>query len=173
MSKRWWIGAGVLAAGSAVLTYFFDPDNGKARRITVVERSGHIARTTGKRVERETRYVFHMLRAKARHAVAPERPEFANGRTLLDRVESELFADRSIPHGRLNFEVEDTTVTLRGELDSADEMLKVEEAVRKVPGVTEVKSLLHLPGTPAPNKAAALAASGRRKVKSATPKEDA
>ena len=172
MSKRWWIGAGVLAAGSALMTYFFDPDNGKARRIQVVERSGHLARTSGKRVARETRYVFHTLRGRARRVVAPEPPASANGSTLLDRVESELFADRTIPHGRLNFEVEGTTVILRGELDSADEMFKVEEAVRKVPGVTEVKSLLHLPGTPAPNKAAALAAS-RRKVKSATPKEDA
>jgi BON domain len=172
MSKRWWIGAGVLAAGSALATYFFDPDNGKARRIRIVERSGHLARTTGKRVARESRYVLHSLRARARRVVAPRAPEFANGSTLLDRVESELFADRSIPHGRLNFEVEGTIVILRGELDSADEMFKVEEAVRKVPGVTDVKSLLHLPGTPAPNKAAALAASGRRKVRSATRKED-
>ncbi|HKW70444.1 MAG TPA: BON domain-containing protein [Candidatus Dormibacteraeota bacterium] len=172
MSRRWWIGAGVLAAGSAVAAYFFDPDNGKARRIKVVERSSHLARTTGKRVARESRYAFHTLRAKARRLVGPQQPEFVDGSTLLDRVESELFADRSIPHGRLNFEVEGTTVILRGELDSGDDMYRVEEAVRRVPGVTEVKSLMHLPGTPAPNKAAALAASGRRRVKSAAPKED-
>ncbi len=168
MSKRWWIGAGVLAAGSAVAAYFLDPESGRARRIRIVERTRHLARTTGKRVARESRYAFHTLRARTLHLVSPETPGAANGSTLLDRVESELFRDRSIPHGRLTFEVEETTVILRGELDSADEMSRVEAAVRRVPGVSEVKSLLHLPGTPAPNKAAALAASRRRKVRSAT-----
>ncbi|HKW72493.1 MAG TPA: BON domain-containing protein [Candidatus Dormibacteraeota bacterium] len=174
MSRRWWIGAGILAAVSALGAYFFDPDNGKARRIKVLERSSHITRTTTRRVARESRYVLHTLRGRGRHLVAPEPQEFADGRTLLDRVESEVFADRSIPHGRLNFEVDGTTVILRGELDSGGEMFRVEEAVRKVPGVTDVKSLLHLPGTPAPNKAAALAASvSRRRTRSKSPKEDA
>ena len=156
-----WIGAAVLAAGSVAATYFLDPDTGKARRIRVVERSGHLVRITGRRLARESRYGFHTLLARARHLVARERPEVADGRTLLDRVESELFRDRSIPHGRLNLEVEGTTVVLRGQLDNADAMFKVEQAVRKVPGVTAVKSLLHLPGTRAPNKADALAATGR------------
>ncbi|TMF33814.1 MAG: BON domain-containing protein [Chloroflexi bacterium] len=163
MTKQKWIAAAVLAAGSAVATYFLDPDNGKARRIRVVERSGHLVRMTGRRLARESRYGLHTLLARARHLVARERPEFAEGRTLLDRVESELFRDRAIPHGRLNLEVEGTTVVLRGELDDADAMFKVEQAVRNVPGVTAVKSLLHLPGTPAPNKADALAATGRRR----------
>jgi len=163
MTKQKWIAGAVLAAGSAVATYFLDPDNGKARRIRVVERSGHLVRVTARRLARESRYGFHTLVARARHLVGRERPEFADDRTLLDRVESELFRDRSIPHGRLTLEVEGTTVVLRGQLDDADAMFKVEQAVRKVPGVTAVKSLLHMPGTPAPNKADALAASGRRR----------
>jgi hypothetical protein len=85
----------------------------------------------------------------------------AEGRTLLDRVESELFANRSIPHGQLSFEVEDRTVVLRGQLDSPASIAEVEEAVRKIPGVSGVKNLLHLTGTPAPNKAAALRVSAR------------
>src|SRR5438128_3644173 len=163
MTKRKWIAAAVLAAGSAVATYYLDPNNGKARRIRVVERSGHLLRTARRRLVRESRYAFHTLMARARYLAAHEPPGFADGRTLLDRVESELFRDRSIPHGRLNLEVEGTTVVLRGQLDDADAMFKVEQAVRKVPGVTAVKSLLHMPGTPAPNKADALAASGRRR----------
>src|SRR5207244_783029 len=135
----------------------------KARRIRVVERSGHLVRVTARRLARESRYGFHTLVARARHLVGRERPEFADGRTLLDRVESELFRDRSIPHGRLNLEVEGTTVILRGQLDDGEEMFKVEQAVRKVPGVTAVNSLLHVPGTPAPNKADALAATARRR----------
>lgn len=159
MSKRWWVGAAVLAAASAAAAYFLDPQNGKARRIKVVERSGHLARTAERRTTRQVRYVAHTVQGKIRHLGGGDMPRLAEDRTLLDRVESELFANRSIPHGKITFEVEGTTVILRGQLDSADEMQKVEDAVRKIPGVTEVQSLFHAPGTPAPNKAEALAAS--------------
>ena len=159
MSKRWWLGAAVVAAMSAVATYFLDPQNGKARRIRVGERSGHLARTAERRATRQARYAWHTLKGKVGHIATGERPDTAEDRTLLDRVESELFANRSIPHGRITLEVEGTTVILRGQIDSADEMHRIEQGVRKVPGVTGVTSLLHMPGTPAPNKAEALAAS--------------
>lgn len=169
MSKRslgrWWVAGAVLAAGSMAVAYFFDPARGKARRIEVLERSGHVARTTGRRLRREARYAFHTLRARTEHLLALSPQRYLDDRTLLDRVESELFLNRSIPHGRLTFEVEGTTVILRGQLDSADEMHRVEEAVRKLPGVTAVTSLLHLPGTPAPNKAEALEASKEATVR--------
>lgn len=169
MSRRWWFGAAVLAAVSAAAAYFLDPQSGRARRIRVVERSSHFARLAERRTERQARYIAHTVRGKVRHLASGDMPRVAEDRTLLDRVESELFANRSIPHGKITFEVEGTTVILRGQLESADDMQRVEEAVRKIPGVTEVKSLFHTPGTPAPNKADALAASakaennGRRK----------
>lgn len=163
MSKRfrgrWWVAGAVLAAGSMAVAYFFDPDKGKGRRIEVLERSGHVARTTGRRLRREARYAFNTLRARTEHLLALSPQRYVYDGTLLDRVESELFVNRSIPRGRLTFEVEGTTVILRGQLDSDEEMRHVEEAVRKLPGVTAVTSFLHLPGTPAPNKAEALAAS--------------
>ena len=159
MGKRWWFGAAVVAAVSAAATYFLDPQNGKARRIRVVERSGHLARNVERRTTRQARYIAHTVRGRLGHAASGEGPRPALDRTLLDRVESELFVNRSIPHGKVTFEVEGTTVILRGQLDSADEMHRIEEAVHKIPGVTEVHSLFHLPGTPAPNKAEAIAAS--------------
>jgi osmotically-inducible protein OsmY len=159
MSKRWWVGTAFVAAASAAAAYFFDPESGKARRIRVVERSGHVARNVERRTTRQARYAWHTVRGRIRHLTSGEQPDLAEDRTLLDRVESELFANRSIPRGRVTFEVEGTTVILRGELDTADEMHHIEEAVRKIPGVTGVTSLFHMPGTPAPNKAEALAAS--------------
>jgi len=159
MSKRWWFGAAFVAAASAAAAYFFDPQNGKARRIRVVERSGHLARDTERRTTRQARYVWHTVRGRIRHLASGEQPDLVEDRELLDRVESELFANKSIPRGRVTFEVEGTTVILRGQLDSADEMHRIEEAVRKIPGVTGITSLFHMPGTPAPNKAEALAAS--------------
>jgi osmotically-inducible protein OsmY len=161
MSRRWWLGAALLAAASAAATYFFDPENGRARRIRVAERSGHLARTAQRRTARQARYVAHTVRGRVGHLTAVGPLRIAEDRTLLDRVESELFANRSIPHGRITFEVEGTTVILRGQLESADEMHRIEEAVRRIPGVTGVTSLFHMPGTPAPNKADAIAASAR------------
>ena len=161
MGKRWWLGAAVLAAASAAAAYFLDPQNGKARRIRLVERSSHLARLAEHRARREARYVQHTVGGKLRHITAGDQPRYAEDRTLLDRVESELFANRSIPHGKITFEVEGTTVVLRGALESAEEMQRVEDAVRRIPGVTDVQSLFHTPGTPAPNKAEALAASAR------------
>jgi hypothetical protein len=161
MGKRWWFGAAAVAAASAVAAYFLDPENGKARRIRAVERAGHIARTAEHRARRQARYFEHTLQGRLRHFTAGDLPRYAEDRTLLDRVESELFANRSIPHGKITFEVEGTTVILRGELDSAEEMERVEQAVRHIPGVTGVTSLFHMPGSPAPNKADALAASAK------------
>lgn len=161
MGKRWWLGAAVLAAASAAAAYFLDPQNGKARRIRLVERSSHVARIAGHRARRQARYLEHTVRGRLGHLTGGDLPRYAEDRTLLDRVESELFANRSIPHGKITFEVEGTTVILRGELDSAREMQLVEDAVRQIPGVTGVASLFHAPGTPAPNKAEALAASAK------------
>lgn len=161
MSKRWWFGAAVVAAVSAAAAYFLDPENGKARRIRVIERSTHLARIAERRTTRQARYIAHTVEGRIRHLTSGDMQRYAEDRTLLDRVESELFANPSIPHGKITFEVEGTTVILRGQLDSPEEMSRVEEAVREIPGVSDVQSLFHTPGTPAPNKAAALAASAR------------
>lgn len=161
MTRRWWVGAAVIAAAGAAAAYFLDPENGRTRRIRIVERSSHLARIAEHRARRQARYIAHTVEGRIRHLTARDMQRYAEDRTLLDRVESELFANPSIPHGKITFEVEGTTVILRGQLDSPAEMSRVEDAVRDIPGVTEVQSLFHMPGTPAPNKAAALAASAR------------
>lgn len=158
--RRWWLVAGAVA-GALVGGYFLDPESGRRRRHEFTARSIHGARRVASLIGRESRYLGTMGYRRSLHWLQriPAKP--AKGRTLLDRVESELFANRSIPHGRLSFEVEDATVVLRGQLDSQAGISQVEKAVRDIPGVSGVKNLLHLPGTPAPNKVAALQASAR------------
>jgi hypothetical protein len=156
---RWWLGAGLVAAGTLAGAYLLDPIEGHARRTRIAERTGHAVRRTRKRIAREFRFVGKSLSGRVGHFIDHNPPEFVEGPTLLDRVESELFEDRSIPHGRFNLEVEGTTVILRGQLDSWMDITRIEAAVRKIPGVGGVRNLLHVPGTPAPNKAAALVAS--------------
>lgn len=153
---RWWLGAGFIVAASVGAAYYLDPKQGQRRR---------------RRLVRSARYTLSSARGKAAHMIVREPLEPADGRMLLDRVESELFEDRSIPHGKFNLDVEGTTAVLRGQLDSADQMAKIEAAVARVPGVTGVRSFLHVPGTPAPNKAAALAASAEAAHPTGWPRE--
>lgn len=153
---RWWLGAAMFAAATLGAAYYLDPREGHRRR---------------RRLGRSARYALSSARGKVGHMIAGAPPSPADGRTLLDRVDSELFEDRSIPHGRFNLDVEGTTVVLRGQLDSAEQMAKIEAAVRRVPGVTGVRSFLHVPGTPAPNKAAALAASAEALHPAGWPRE--
>ena len=77
----------------------------------------------------------------------------ADDETLCQRVESQLFRDRHIPKGNLNINCEHGMVILRGELDTPMEIARLEERVRRIPGVRGVQNLLHPHGTPAPNKA--------------------
>ena len=78
---------------------------------------------------------------------------------LAHKVETELCRDPSIDKERININAEDGVVVLRGELERPEQIRKLEEAVRKVPGVRDVRSHLHLPHTPPPNKQDALGAS--------------
>jgi hypothetical protein len=150
-----------VAAGALIMGYFLDPTLGHSRRRLLAARSTHLVKRAAMRIGREARYLGTGTYRRTLHRLRPVPARPAEGRTLLDRVESELFAEPSIPHGRLNLEVEDATVVVRGQLDSQASIAEVQEAVRRIPGVSGIKSLLHLTGTPAPNKAAALRASAR------------
>lgn len=168
---RWWLSAAVIAGLAAGLAYLLDPHSGNSRRTRISQRSAHVARRLGRASARRMQYLWLSTERRARHRLAGAPPTFAEGRTLLDRVESELFTDPAVPHGALSLEVEGTTVVLRGQLEKREEIDKVEKAVRKIPGVGQVKNLLHQPGTPAPNKIAALIASSAAAAEERWPKE--
>jgi len=59
----------------------------------------------------------------------------------------------------VNVDVVDGVATLRGQVGTAEDCDRVCHTANGVAGVVEVRSYLHTPGTPAPNKAASLAAS--------------
>jgi len=70
--------------------------------------------------------------------------------TLVDKVESEIFRDPTVPKGRITINAERGRVVLRGEVDQPEQISALDVAVRQVSGVTDVENLLHLPGTSAP-----------------------
>jgi osmotically-inducible protein OsmY len=137
--------------------YYTDPVSGRRRRTQLRDRWAATARKVAGRLDRagrRTRSDTIGLRQRFTH----RHPDEVDDATLLDRVESELFARPNMPKGAINLEVRDGVVVLRGELATAD-IDRVHDAVMRIPGVRGVDDLFHLPGTPAPNKAAALRAS--------------
>jgi hypothetical protein len=142
----------VLGAAAA---YFFDPERGRARRALAGD-------WLGARLRRGWR-ALNQLSARTGNTAAtfPQRmvqlrsmrPRPADDLTLRDRVESEVFRNPDLPKGQINFDVESGVVTVRGQVDNAYQIANVEKAVLKVPGVAGVENLLHVNGTPAPNKA--------------------
>jgi hypothetical protein len=139
----------------AAAAYLFDPERGRARRARLGERMGAQLRRSWRTVNQlrartsnsATAFPQRMVQLRSMRA----RP--ADDLTLRDRVESEVFRNPDLPKGRINFDVESGVVTIRGQVDNAYQIANVEKAVLKVPGVSGVENLLHVDGTPAPNKA--------------------
>ena len=141
------------AIAGAALFYFLDPERGAARRnqakdqlLAMVRRlSGNVSQLgsrAGANANGISQKMIHL-----RSGGAP-----VDDLTLRDRVESEIFRDASLPKGKINFDVESGVVTIRGQVDSAYQVASIEKAVLKVRGVNGVENLMHLQGTPAPNK---------------------
>ncbi len=148
-------------ATGALLMYFLDPDRGRRRRIMARDR-----------LASSLRHGFRGLRRTANSAVAksyalaqqaqhqqPDDWSVPNDATLAQRVESELFRDPDIPKGRININAEAGIVVLRGELDQPEQIRAIEGAVSRMAGVLGVHNLLHVPGTPVPDRGSVLPAS--------------
>ena len=139
----------------ATAAYLLDPERGRARRAMLADRVGAQLRRGWRAANQLS------ARTSASAAAFPQRmvqlrsvrPRPADDLTLRDRVESEVFRNAELPKGRINFDVESAVVTIRGQVENAYQIANVEKAVLKVPGVAGVENLLHVDGTPAPNKA--------------------
>ena len=79
-----------------------------------------------------------------------EEPKDFDDVTLARKVETEIFRDADVPKGQIDVNVQEGVVQLRGEVPNSDMLNDLVEKTRKVQGVRDVESLLHLPGTPAP-----------------------
>jgi gas vesicle protein len=130
---------------------FFDPQQGKRRRKELVDRSLALFRRTGNRAERAGRGVgarVYGMSQRIQHL--KEEPKDFDDVTLARKVETEIFRDADVPKGQIDVNVQEGVVQLRGEVPSPDMLNDLVEKTRKVQGVRDVESLLHLPGTPAP-----------------------
>jgi hypothetical protein len=145
----------------AGFAYIFDPERGRSRRARTRDRMAAAFRHFGHRVGRSLRAMRAQsvgLGRRAWHAVRPHTAGYVDDVTLAHRVESELFRTEHDVKGAINVSAFEGSVVLRGALRRPDEIREIESKVKKVPGVRRVESLLHLEGTPAPNKVDALEA---------------
>lgn len=148
------------AATGAAIAYLFDPVSGRGRRTRLRDMAISRARRTIGDVERRGRYVANVAQGRMTEMVSPgpdnRTPDDA---TLSARIQSEVFGQADVPKDRLTLDVVNGVVTLRGELDSQEQIDDLAGRVRQVPGVGHVEVLIHLPGRTAPNKQAAVRAS--------------
>ena len=144
-----------VGAGATAM-YFLDPDRGTARRARARDQLLARRRRLQRASERADRYASGVAKGMA-HDRPAQRP--VDDQALVDRVKSVL--GPRLPHDRVSVDVVDGMIELRGELEDQNEINDLVAEVAGVADVTAVVSLLHLPGQPAPNKAAALAASRR------------
>jgi hypothetical protein len=141
-------GAGYMAA------YFLDPEQGRARRAEVVRKLGGVGLEANRMAQRTTVLATDKASGVKSRVLSRTGSGPTDDLTILDRVESEVFADPTIPKGDINVMVVEGKAVLRGQV-SETQIGAIEAAVRKVVGVKDVENLLHVPGTPAPNKASA------------------
>jgi osmotically-inducible protein OsmY len=144
----------------AAFAYFFDPVSGNGRRARLRDQGMSRARHAVGDVERRGRYYANMAQGRMTEMVSPGPDERTpDDTTLAQRIQSEVFGAADVPKDRLTLDVVNSIATLRGELDSQQEIDDVATRVRQVPGVRGVEVLVHLPGTTAANKEAAIRAS--------------
>jgi hypothetical protein len=152
-----WLAAGALGA---LLTYLLDPDHGRRRRSLARDRLGGSLRRAFRGFRRTARGAAadtYALAQQAQH-LQPEHWSVPDDATLAQRVQTELFRDPEIPKGRITINAEAGIIVLRGELDRPEQIRAIEQAVSRMPGVRGVHNLLHLPGTPVPDRGSVLPA---------------
>jgi hypothetical protein len=88
----------------------------------------------------------------ARAPSPPPPPKDLDDVTIARKVESVLFRDRKVAKGKVDVNVADGVVWLRGEVKTPDLVKLLETRAQEVPEVKGVENLLHLPKTPAPSR---------------------
>jgi hypothetical protein len=144
--------AGAGAAVGAALTFVLDPDRGHARRARLADQARARRRRLSRRMNRRARYTVGVLRGLAHRITHPLGPSPIDDAMLVQKVKSEALGSEPFAHWPIAVDAADGEVMLRGELVDSSLVKDLEDRVRHVRGVREVKSLLHAPGTPAPNK---------------------
>lgn len=150
----------VFLAIVAAAWYFLNPRTGRANQARLrdqlasrIRGAGTDARRLGQQAEGTSRGVA----AKVGWSGRASSDGAVDDKTIADRVRSQVLGRRN---GELLVDVAEGVVELRGPIDDPRDADALVDAILDVPGVVGVNNFTHRPGTPAPNKAAALRAEG-------------
>ena len=134
----------VAGAMGAVAAYLFDPESGRRRRAIMRDRAGGYVRKTQHEAERKTRYYSGKAEGVRHEFFGPTVAQVPpDDITLAHKIESEVL--RHYDSSRVNVNVENGVAVLRGQLSRPDEIRALVHDVERVPGVRNVRSLLHTP----------------------------
>lgn len=140
----------------AALAYFFDPDRGRARRAQTKDQVLSATRGLTADVERQARYVEGQLDGVRARADGLGKLDPRGDDHLIKQGIEQQLAAAGVETTAVVIDVADGVVGLRGQVPTTEQLRTVEREASSVPGVEELHSWLHLPSTPAPNKATAL-----------------
>jgi osmotically-inducible protein OsmY len=150
--------AAAFLCGSAIgagAGYLLDPSAGRRRRHVASDRAAGALRRGARRAAHDLRFAGTQVQGRRRrlvHRLSPRPAPELDDAELVHKVESIVFRDRSIPKGQISMNAERGHIVLRGQVERAELIADLDEAVRKVRGVRGVENLLHLPGTPSPRR---------------------
>ena len=157
-------------AAAAAVRYLLDPEQGDARRTRVKEQVMSRLGEVGGRAKGSATSAAQQMKERATELEANATAQTStivvedlevDDQQLHACVQTDVLGRVDVPKDRIVMNVEDGIVVLRGELDSQAQIDDVLEKVGAVSGVRAIDSLLHVHGTPAPNKQEALKASER------------
>src|SRR5215203_2745125 len=114
--------------------------------------AGRIAGAVAREVAGDRREPTPEPPAPTPPAPRPRRPKDLDDVTIARKVESVIFRGQGVAKGKVDVNVADGVVWLRGEVKTPDLIRRLEERTRQIPEVREVENLLHLPKTPAPSR---------------------
>jgi osmotically-inducible protein OsmY len=143
------------ATMGACAAYFLDPDRGRARRARFQDQASAALRRCQRKSEARKRYEAGLEQGAAARAAGAGNFVPEDDTDIVQAVQAAL-AKLELDTSDVKVDVADGVATLRGQVSERAQIDEVRAAVDAVPGVAEVLSYLHLPGTPAPNKAASL-----------------
>jgi hypothetical protein len=143
----------------AVAMYVADPSVGRRRRALVRDKFGHVGHLLTRRaigaVERRGRFLLGVGRGVRHHVTEPFNRKHVDSSddVLVARIRSEVLRRADIPAGQILVDAHAGCVTLRGQLEHAEDVRRLVDRAAHVTGVREVRNYLHLPDAAPPNKA--------------------
>lgn len=153
MKIRTWLAMSFGAAVGAGLTYLLDPDRGRERRVEARDMLMRKAQELD--LDKKARYYAGQARGgffEAARGIVPSRGDAPTDAMLRDKVESEVLGRVGVGSGTVNVDAADGVVTLRGQIPNQHQIDRLVELTQAVDGVREVRSLLHLPSEPVPDR---------------------